>query len=464
MNFLRPVCFFVILVLGQADNSTKWIDLTEVMNSRLELLHDLIEALNMDPMLLPDITEESWAVDIYLTKGHLNGLSRVTKVKDFFLKLEDGQVQISASLYYDTLDAFYDYFVKMGVRKSGTLKVTIIDTTVDLNVTVNTFARKLDHISVNIAHIGDISFGDSMVVGVLKKLMPASPKSVVRAPAEQELNNHLSKLVTSINKGSLISYDSLMDVTKHDVDNANISEQHPAGPSNPSVSQDLSLVDSMTDTSIAQEISSKDEDQSSDSLSGNVRGGSSPNVVDEIENETIESNNEELEADRSNRCNPPARNNENRVDPQPGEVEEISKLRVWAVETQTPKCHVDSLLGILREQLLPELPACTKTFLNTNDAEYVIEEMIDADNLPGEYVYVGVKQGLEACVNPQLHDDNILDLDFNIDAVEIKKSSSIQLWPYSCRVYFRKMPRAYKPLLVFALWERKTKRYKQRSP
>ncbi|KAJ8683058.1 hypothetical protein QAD02_018850 [Eretmocerus hayati] len=137
------------------------------------------------------------------------------------------------------------------------------------------------------------------------------------------------------------------------------------------------------------------------------------------------------------------------------EPAEISQLRLWAVESQVPMSHLDNLLGILRVRVLPQLPACSKTFLKTTSADYVIEVMTDGDNLPGEFVYFGIEPGLQACVNPQLHENLVLDLDFNIDGVKIKKSSLKQLWPCLCRVYYQKLPQVYKPFPVFAFYGNK---------
>ncbi|KAJ8665422.1 hypothetical protein QAD02_007084 [Eretmocerus hayati] len=135
--------------------------------------------------------------------------------------------------------------------------------------------------------------------------------------------------------------------------------------------------------------------------------------------------------------------------------DEISDLRVWAVTCRIAMAHLDPLLRILRQRLLPELPACSKTFLGTGNAQYVIEEMTDADNLPGEFVYLGLKQGLEACVNPDLHANEILEIDLNIDGVKIKKSSQKTMWPGLCRVFYKPMSHIYKPFPVFIFYGNK---------
>ncbi|KAJ8673566.1 hypothetical protein QAD02_004828 [Eretmocerus hayati] len=201
--------------------------------------------------------------------------------------------------------------------------------------------------------------------------------------------------------------------------------QNVAGPSNFTVSSDQPPVDPERETSVVSDCSLSDGNSTAylspkDSNSNGV--SDYDDAVSENDIENRRSGNEDPGADRCNHPDPTTQNNEFQVNPGPDEVEEISKIRVWAVETKMTMSHLDGLLSILRERLLPELPACSKTFLRTNDADYVIEEMTDADSLPGEFVYFGVEQGLKACVNPQLHTDNsVLDLDFNIDGVKIKK-------------------------------------------
>lgn len=74
--------------------------------------------------------------------------------------------------------------------------------------------------------------------------------------------------------------------------------------------------------------------------------------------------------------------------------------------------------------------------------------MLDSTGSLGEFCYLGIAKGLQACVNPELHPDKILKLDFNIDGVKIKKSSSKTMWPILCRVFYERLPITYKPFSV----------------
>ena len=132
--------------------------------------------------------------------------------------------------------------------------------------------------------------------------------------------------------------------------------------------------------------------------------------------------------------------------PKLDEVPEITALRRWAVESRTSNMHIDSLLHILRQQLLQQLPKSAKTFLYTSHAQYKVHSMTDIDDLPGEFAYLGIKKGLELCVNTNLHNNNLIELDFNIDGVRLRKSSSKQLWPILCKIHY--IPNIYKPFTV----------------
>ena len=130
------------------------------------------------------------------------------------------------------------------------------------------------------------------------------------------------------------------------------------------------------------------------------------------------------------------------------EAEEVQDLRRWAVKTRIPRVHLDSLLKILNKRPLLNVPSSHKTFLKTTAARYTIESIKDSKDSPAEFVYLGIEKKLLMCVNPKLHSENILQLDFNIDGVKLRKSSSKQLWPILCRVFYEPNCSVYKPFSV----------------
>nr|XP_012234952.1 PREDICTED: uncharacterized protein LOC105679471 [Linepithema humile] len=136
----------------------------------------------------------------------------------------------------------------------------------------------------------------------------------------------------------------------------------------------------------------------------------------ETVNEEIDNNNDQSDV------------NEHIIDEE--EIEEISKLRSWAIECKIPLVHLDKLLKILQQRLLPTLPKSSTTFLKTSTLSYEISKMEDCDNITnGEYSYFGVEQGLQSCVNSEIHSGNLIELQINIDGMKLFKSSIKSMWP-----------------------------------
>lgn len=97
--------------------------------------------------------------------------------------------------------------------------------------------------------------------------------------------------------------------------------------------------------------------------------------------------------------------------------------------------HLDVLLNILRKRLLPQLPKCSKTFLDSSKADYTIKAMRGANNHIGDFVYLGIKEGIINCLNPDVHKNNIIILQMNVDGASPYKSSTKQLWPILCKIF-----------------------------
>ncbi|KAJ8666058.1 hypothetical protein QAD02_007720 [Eretmocerus hayati] len=128
------------------------------------------------------------------------------------------------------------------------------------------------------------------------------------------------------------------------------------------------------------------------------------------------------------------------------EEDEISQLKIWSIGSRIPNKHLDTLLGILRQRLLPGLPKNSKTFLGTNKAKYNIRSMTDSRGEEGEFVYMGIAEGLKACLNVHAHLTRVIDLMLNIDGVKIHKSSQMTMWPILCKIHCT--PDIYNPFPV----------------
>ena len=108
--------------------------------------------------------------------------------------------------------------------------------------------------------------------------------------------------------------------------------------------------------------------------------------------------------------------------------------------------HLDELLGILRPTLIPELPKCAKTFLGTSGAQYNIIQMMDKKGSMGEFTYFGIAKGLKMCINVDLHPDNEIQLQINVDEVPLVKSGYQEFCPILCKVHCN--PNVYEPFPV----------------
>ncbi|XP_051165237.1 uncharacterized protein LOC127289165 [Leptopilina boulardi] len=128
------------------------------------------------------------------------------------------------------------------------------------------------------------------------------------------------------------------------------------------------------------------------------------------------------------------------------EPDEIKELQLWAVENGIEQNSLDEMLKILRRRLLPELPKSAKTFLGTSTAEYEIQEMADSDGSMGEYVYFGIKNGLEECIDPNVHTKSTIFLQINADGIALSKSGVKGFWVLSGKVYYK--PDVYKPFPI----------------
>lgn len=92
------------------------------------------------------------------------------------------------------------------------------------------------------------------------------------------------------------------------------------------------------------------------------------------------------------------------------------------------------------------MPQRSKTFLNTNinhNINSIYNEHLEETS---QYVYFGLKEGIQQCINVNLHTDNELKLQFNVDGLPLFKSDKKQFWPILCKI-FSKID-IYKPFVV----------------
>lgn len=116
-------------------------------------------------------------------------------------------------------------------------------------------------------------------------------------------------------------------------------------------------------------------------------------------------------------------------------LNEAAQIRNWAIVNNIQQNILNELLTILRRRLLPELSKSAKTFLQTRAAIYNIREIEAADNNIGEFVYFGITKGLRRYIREDLHENNKILLQINVDGVPLFKSSTKQFWPILCKVF-----------------------------
>lgn len=121
----------------------------------------------------------------------------------------------------------------------------------------------------------------------------------------------------------------------------------------------------------------------------------------------------------------------------------IANLHQWSHNITLSK--LDELLKILNV-VIPNLPSSAKTFMRLKNVP-ILYNIIEYED-KSEFVYFGIGNILKLIVNPELHVDNILSLQFNIDdlTISIFHSSPKECWPILCKIYY--LPDIYKPFPV----------------
>lgn len=125
---------------------------------------------------------------------------------------------------------------------------------------------------------------------------------------------------------------------------------------------------------------------------------------------------------------------------------DVENLRKWALQNKINHTALTQLLLILKKSWKPNLPKSAKTFLGTTNAKYNIQKIEDADGSIGEFVYIGIAQGLQKCVNIDITDERKLDFFVNIDGVQLFKSSTKCFWPILGMIHSARI--LYEPFVI----------------
>ena len=103
----------------------------------------------------------------------------------------------------------------------------------------------------------------------------------------------------------------------------------------------------------------------------------------------------------------------------------VQDLKQWSFEFGVNRLCLDKLLKLLNTRI-PELLLCAKTFQKLIGPS--LYKIIAFDEY-SEFVYFGISDQLKKLINPSLHLDNILKLQFNVNGLPLYQSSSKEFWP-----------------------------------
>lgn len=77
--------------------------------------------------------------------------------------------------------------------------------------------------------------------------------------------------------------------------------------------------------------------------------------------------------------------------------------------------------------------------------------MADLNDEQGQFVYFGLSNGLQACVDMKNHESEMLDLIVNADGMPISTSGVKQMRAIACKVHYD--PDIYKPFPVAVFFD-----------
>jgi len=111
------------------------------------------------------------------------------------------------------------------------------------------------------------------------------------------------------------------------------------------------------------------------------------------------------------------------------DVDIVSELRRWTADARVKGSQVNKLLPILKKANL-KVPLSAKTLMQMQG------EVQSRTLSGGDYLYLGVKNGLESVLSnvsmDELRKISEIHLAFNIDGLPLFSSSSYSLWPILC--------------------------------
>lgn len=124
-------------------------------------------------------------------------------------------------------------------------------------------------------------------------------------------------------------------------------------------------------------------------------------------------------------------------------IELPKELASWANESKTKADSLTGLLKILQRYGYPDLPADSRTLLETPRQ---VSTLI-RDVPPGQYIHIGIEAGVLYTLRQNGVDVNGLKfiiIDYDMDGVQVSESTTQVFWPIWCRI---RIPYIGKPFL-----------------
>lgn len=114
-----------------------------------------------------------------------------------------------------------------------------------------------------------------------------------------------------------------------------------------------------------------------------------------------------------------------------------NKLKHWCLNNLETLCLnvVTDLLLVLRSEGYTNLPKTAQTLLGTNHRR-ILQQMRSGKNTVGEFIYLGIKNGLQKVITDE-YSDNEIAVFVHIDGMSLFKNSPMQVWPTSIKVFHK---------------------------
>lgn len=114
-----------------------------------------------------------------------------------------------------------------------------------------------------------------------------------------------------------------------------------------------------------------------------------------------------------------------------------NKLKHWCLKNLETLCLnvVTDLLLVLQSEGYTNLPKTAQTLLGTKHSR-TLQQMRSCKNTVGEFIYLGIENGLKKVISHDYTDDEI-SVFIHVDGMSLFRNSPTQMWPTSVKVFHK---------------------------